>query len=174
MKSSAVNFENQRRLKSMTVFCGIENLEDLRLVGFGVLLDLLAGQRRTGHGAAGGIANHAGEIADQKNGRVAEILKVLELAQHDGVAEVKIGSGRVHAELHAQRLAGGAGLLELGAQVALANDFRAAFLDVGELFVNRCEVWHASDALLQIVSIAQIADSLTAVPRLRTFPPAQY
>ena len=54
IKSSAVNFENQRLLKSMTVFCGIENLEDLGFVGFGVLRDLFGRQRRAGHGAAGG------------------------------------------------------------------------------------------------------------------------
>ena len=59
---------------------------------------------------------------------MAEILKVLQLAQYDRVAEVQIRCGRVHAELDAQRLAGGAGLLKFGAQFDLADDFRRAFL----------------------------------------------
>ena len=118
----------------------IENLEDLRLVSLGVFLDLLAGERRTRDRASRRIADHAGEIADQKDCGVPEILKVLELAQHHGVPEVQIGSGRVHAELHAQRLARGARLLQLGAQVGLADDLRRTLLEISQLFVDRSEV----------------------------------
>ena len=120
-------------------FLRIENLEDLRLVSFGVLLDLLAGKRRTRGRAARWVADHAGEIADQEDGSVAEILKVLQLAQNHRVAEMQVGSGRVHAELHAQRFARGARLLQLGAQVGFADDFRGALLEIRQLFVDRCE-----------------------------------
>src|SRR6185312_14721902 len=60
---------------------GVEELEDLGAVGFGVLLDLLAGKSRAGFAAPGGIANHAGEIADQENDLMPEVLEMLELAQ---------------------------------------------------------------------------------------------
>jgi hypothetical protein len=73
---------------------------------------------------------------------MAEILKVLELAQDDSMAEVKIGSSRVHAKLHAQRLTGGARLLQLGTQVGVADNLRGAFLDICKLFVDRGEGWH--------------------------------
>src|SRR5208282_4136115 len=85
-------------------FCA-KNFENLRLVGLGILLDLLAGERRARGRAAGRVAYHAGEITDQKDDRVAEILKMFEFAQQDGVAEVQIGSGRIESRLHAQRLA---------------------------------------------------------------------
>ena len=68
---------------------------------------------------------------------------MFELAQYDGVAQVEIGRGRVHAQLHAQRLATGAGFYEFGAEFRFANDFRRAFFNVGELLVNRGEVGHA-------------------------------
>ena len=75
-----------------------------------------ARERRARGVAARGIADHAGEVADQEDDRVAQILKVLELAEEHGVAEVEVGRGRVEAGFHAQRLAGGTGLFQLGAQ----------------------------------------------------------
>ncbi len=71
-----------------------------------------------------------------------EILKMFELAQHDRMPEMKVGSGRVHTEFHAEWLAGGAGLLQFGAQVGFANNLRGALLEIGELFVDGRECWH--------------------------------
>ncbi len=82
--------------------------------------------RRTRLGLPGGIADHGGEIADEKNGRVPFILKVLELAQDDGVAEVQIGRGGIDAKLDAQRLARFSRALELRAQLLFTNDLRRA------------------------------------------------
>ena len=120
-------------------FLRIENLENLRLISLRILLNLLASQRRPRSRAPRRIADHSGEVADQKNRSVAEILKMFQLAQHDGVPKVQVGSGRVHAELHAQRFARGARLLQLGAQFGLADDFRRALLEIRQLFVDRCE-----------------------------------
>ena len=75
---------------------------------------------------------------------MAEILKMLELAQNDRVAEVQVGSGRIHAELDAQRFAGGARLLQLGPQIFLADNFCRTFFEIRELFVYRCEGWHGN------------------------------
>ena len=56
----------------------IENLVHLRHVGLGVAHDVFGAERRARGGAARRIADHAGEIADQKNDGVAEVLKMLE------------------------------------------------------------------------------------------------
>ena len=93
-------------------------------------------QRRARDRASRGIADHAGEVADQKDDRVPEILKVFQLAQQHGVAEMQIGRGRIEAGFHAQRLVRSQRFFELGAQFGLLHNLRRAFLDVGELFVN--------------------------------------
>src|SRR5208282_2808420 len=116
--------------------------EDLRFVGLGVVGNLLAGERRARSRAAGGIADHAGEIADEEDDGVAEILKMFELAQQDGMAEVEVGSSRIEARLHPQRLAGSERAFELGAQFGFLDDLGRALLDVSQLFVNRGKVCH--------------------------------
>ena len=112
---ATVYFENRRimstyfsgsshsLLKRTSVFSRIEDLEDLRLVGFGVLVDGLARHGRARHVAAGGVADHAGHIADQEDDGVAQVLEVLHLAQQDGVAQVQVGRGGVEAGFDAQR-----------------------------------------------------------------------
>ena len=89
-----------------------------------------------------GIANHAGEIADQEDDGVAEVLKMFELAQEHGVAEMKIGRGGIEAGFDPQRFAGGERLLQLGAKLGLLHNFSRAFFDVGELFVDGREGGH--------------------------------
>ena len=61
---------------------GIEDLEHLLLVGLGVGGHLLAVERLARLGAAGRVADHAGEIADQEDRRVPAVLEVAELLQH--------------------------------------------------------------------------------------------
>ena len=118
----------------------IEDLEDLLEIGLRVCFHLLAFERRASFGLAGGIADHGGEIADEENGGVALVLELLELAQHDGVAEVQIRRGGIDAEIDAQRFAGLRGLLELGLEFVFADDFGGAFAQVLELFFNRFEL----------------------------------
>src|SRR6266851_5635631 len=64
-------------------FFRTENSENLRLVGLGVLRNLLARQRRPRRRAPRRITDHPSEITNQKNDRVSKILKMLELAQED-------------------------------------------------------------------------------------------
>ena len=118
----------------------VEDLEDLLLVGLGVGVDLLAGQRLAGDVAAGGVADEGGEVADEKDDSVAELLKMAQLAHEDGVAQVQVGRGGVKAGLDAQRAAGFAALFEALAQVADADDLRCAFLEQVHLFVDRRKI----------------------------------
>src|SRR6266550_4523116 len=66
---------------------------------------------------------------------------MFELSQNDGVAQVQVRRGRVHAQLDAQRLAGLGRRFELGAQIFFTNNFRRAFAQVGDLFVYRLELF---------------------------------
>ena len=118
-----------------------QNFVHLFEIRLRVGVHLLARQGRARLGLAGGIADHRREIADQKNRRVAQVLKMFQLAQHDGVAQVQVGRGRVHAQLHAQRLAGLARSFELRAQIFFANNFRRALAQIGELFVHGLELF---------------------------------
>ena len=123
-------------------FFAIENAKSLIEISFRVGVHLLARQRRARFGLAGRIADHGGKSADQKNRGVAEILKMLQLAHHHRMAEMKIGSGGIDAQFHAQRLAGFQRLLELGAEFRFRNNFSDAFAQVGELFFDGLEIRH--------------------------------
>ena len=56
---------------------------------------------------------------------------------------MEIRRGGVESGLDPHGFTGGAGFFQLGAEVALTNDFRRALLDVGELFVNWGKCGHA-------------------------------
>ena len=81
----------------------VENLESLLAVTFRVCQDLLVRELRPRRGAAAGVADHGSEIADDQNRFVAELLKLPELLQQDGVAQVQIAARRIDAEFHPQR-----------------------------------------------------------------------
>ena len=118
---------------------GVEDLEDLLLVGLGVGGDLLARERLAGDVLAGGVADHRGEVADEEDDRVAELLEVPQLAHQHGVAEVQVGRGGVEAGLDAQRLAGGEGVLQTRAQASLASE-SAAGMSLGDALVDEVEL----------------------------------
>ena len=61
---------------------------------------------------------------------VAQVLKVLHLAQQHGVAQVQIGRGGIEADFDAQRAAGGEALVE----ILLADDLDEALLEIRDLF----------------------------------------
>ena len=110
----------------------VEDLEHLGTVGVGVLQDLLARKRRAGRVLAAGVADHAGEVADQEHDVVAEVLEVAQLVDQHGVAEVQVGRGRVEAGLDAQRAAG----FEFFDQFGLDQQFVGAALDQRQLGVD--------------------------------------
>ena len=120
----------------------IEDLEDLPGVSLHVRLDLPEGQLWPGGVATGGVADQAGEIADQEDHAVAELLEVAHLAQQHGVAEMQIGCRRVEAGLDRQRFAGDAGPLQLGAQLVLVDQVDGTALQQFELLGNRRKPAH--------------------------------
>src|SRR5208337_5534240 len=114
----------------------VENLEDLGLVGFGVGVELLARERRSGVVAARGLADKAGAVADEEDDGVAQILEVLELADEHGVAQMQVWRGGIESGLDAEGLAALEGLFEALAQIDLTDDFDRTFTQVGQLLVN--------------------------------------
>ncbi len=66
------------------------------------------------HGAlVGGVADAAGEVADQKDNLVSQVLELAELPQGDGVAQVDDRAGRIDAQVDADRLAGSQAALQI-------------------------------------------------------------
>ena len=110
----------------------IEDLEDLLLVGLGVLQDLVRRQRRPRGLLAGRVADHPREIADEEDDPVPELLEVLHLPHDHGVAEVDVGSGRIEADLDRERLPA----RELRLQVVALDEIDRALGEEGQLFVE--------------------------------------
>ena len=96
-----------------------------------VRVDLLAGEHRPGGRAPARVAHARGVVADDQDDGVAEVLELAQLLQHDGVAEVQVGRGRVQAELDAQRAALGEALLERAARAGTSTALRARCAAVG-------------------------------------------
>ena len=91
----------------------VEDLEDLLGIGLRVGLDLFLGQGLARHVLAGGVADHAGEIADQEGHLVAQVLELAHLVDDHRVANVQVGRGRVEADLDPQGAAGFHPLLQV-------------------------------------------------------------
>src|SRR5262249_8371350 len=79
------------------------------------------------------VADEGGGVADDQDRLVAQFLKLAELPQRDGVAEVDVEPGRVDAVLDAQGLPGGDAALQFLAQLGERLDLLGPALDQGEL-----------------------------------------
>ena len=117
----------------------IEQLEDLRLVGLGVALDLGRRQRRARLRSTRRVADHRREIADDEDHRVTQILEVLHLADEHRVTQVQVRRRRVEADLHDERAPEG----EPGAQVVEADDVDTALGETFDLLVDGHRRIHA-------------------------------
>ena len=107
-------------------FCRVKHQTGLLVVSLGVGFDLLTAQRRAGRVAAGRVADHGGEVADQKNHRVTQILQLSHFVKHDGVPDMNVRRGRVQAEFDPQRNAGGFGFGQFLNPFVFRNQFFAA------------------------------------------------
>ena len=116
---------NQLRVEHHLRLLGVEDLRHLCAVALRVLQDLLARKGRTRLVLAGGIADHAGEVADQELHLMAQLLELAQLVDHHRMPEMQVGRRRVEAQLHAH----GRVALELAHQLALDDQFLTAALD---------------------------------------------
>ena len=114
----------------------IEDLEHLSLVRLGVLVELLPRKDGPRLDPSGRIADHARKIADKKDRRMAEFLKLLELLENHRMAEVQIRCGRVHAQLYAERPLLCLGLRKLLLHLVGAYEVHRAALDDLHLLVD--------------------------------------
>ena len=90
-------------------FCRIEHLGRLGVIGFGVGLDLRGCQRWARAVAPRRVANQRGEVTNQENDRMPQILQLAQFVEHHGVAQMDVRSGRVQPQLDAQGRSGGLG-----------------------------------------------------------------
>ena len=81
----------------------IQDFENLLLIGLGILMYLGLCQRRPGCALPGRISDHPGEVPDQEQHLMTEVLKLLELVDQDRVTEMQIRCGRIETGLDFQR-----------------------------------------------------------------------
>ena len=109
------------------------------LVGLGVVRDPLRGQRRPRLRAARRISDHAGEIADQKDHTVTEVLEMPHLAKQDGVPEMDVRGRGVEPDLDGQGLSGLDRSRQLRAKLLFGRDVDRAAGQQLHLLVDRFE-----------------------------------
>ena len=81
---------------------GVEKRCDLLGVGLRVVADLRATQGRARAAAPGRVADHGGEVADEEDDRVTQLLEGAQLVQRHRVTQVEIGRRGIAAVLDAQ------------------------------------------------------------------------
>ena len=80
----------------------VQHQANLLEVSLRIGVDLLAAQGRAGAVAPGGIANCGGEVADERNNGMTQILKLAHFVQDHGVTQMQIWRSGVHAEFDPQ------------------------------------------------------------------------
>ena len=80
---------------------GVENLEDLRLVGLGIAVDLFAAKRLARDVAAGGVADQCSRIADEEDDGMSQRLEMTQFSDEDGVAQMQVRRGGIESGLDA-------------------------------------------------------------------------
>ena len=113
-----------------------QNFADLGDVGFGIGIDLFAGQYFSSLISPGGISHAGGIVADDDDRFVAPFLKLSHDAQRDGMAKGDIGRGGIHAKFDAQRFASVGRLFQLGPQILFTKNSLAPARQQSNLVVN--------------------------------------
>ncbi len=134
-----------RRVEVDTRARHVDHLAELRAVRVRVRANLVPGERLASLRAAGRIADHAGEVADDHDDLVAQILKVPELPQDDRMTQVKVGRGWIEPQLDPQRRAGASRSLELLGELGLHDDVDGTPPDDLQLRVDRGELHEAQN-----------------------------
>jgi len=87
------------------------------------MLDLLGRERRSRAVTPRGVADQAGEVADQEDHLVAQILQLSHLVEHHRVADVNVRRRGIQSELDAQGPACGFGSGQLLDPLILRQQF---------------------------------------------------
>ena len=82
----------------------IQDFENLFLVGSGILVHFSLRERWPGCALAGRIADHAGEVTNQEQHLVTQVLELLELVDQYRVTKMQVGRGRIKPGLDSQRM----------------------------------------------------------------------
>ena len=114
----------------------IQNFEHLFQISVGVRFNFLGGETFSGFRFSRRVSDHAGEITDQKDGLMAEILKLLHLLQQNRVAKMKVRRRGVEARLDSKRTACFNGFLQLQGEFFFINDFGRPSVNNFQLFLN--------------------------------------
>jgi len=83
----------------------VEHLEHLVFVGSRIGRHVLGRQRLAGGVLAGRVTDHPGEVADQEDHPVPQVLELPHLVKKHRVADMQVGRGRVETGLDPQRAA---------------------------------------------------------------------
>src|SRR4029077_4457947 len=113
-------------------FFPVENLEYLLFIGLGIFDDFLARQLFTRFRLSRGISDHAGEVTDQKNNLMTEILKLFHLLDQHRVTQVEVRRRGVEPGLNPSRPSS----LELTNEVCLRQDLDYTPFDQVKLCMN--------------------------------------
>src|SRR3546814_15129549 len=97
---------------------------------------LLGGQRRARDVAPAGITDHGGEIANQKNNLVAQILQLTHFIEYNGMPQMNVGRGGVEPQLDAQRGARSPAAGKLAGKLGLDQQFVATTLGDTQIRFN--------------------------------------
>src|SRR2546421_2169931 len=114
----------------------IENAEHLLLVRLGVGGDLFLAQRRTCRVAPRRISDHPGEVPDQEDDGMAQLLEAPHALERNRMSEVQIGGGGIESHLDPQRHLLVVGILQLAQQVLARVHVDRATRDFFELLLG--------------------------------------
>src|SRR5206468_3724625 len=111
----------------------VEHATELCLIRLGIGADFVPGERLARLRASRRIPDHAGEVADDDDDLVAEILEIAQLLEHHGVSKVEVRSGRVEPQLDLEGASRAKRTLELGPQLRLYLDGGGSTADTRHL-----------------------------------------
>jgi hypothetical protein len=105
-------------------------------VALSVLARLLKRKRRPGFTSSRWIPDHAGKIADDENGQMAEVLKLSEFTEDNGMAKMEVGATWVTPEFDVERCLCPDRVLYLSGELVFRNDLGNASPDHVHLLFN--------------------------------------
>ena len=106
-------------------FLWIENFKNLRFISVGVCGDFFRSQLFARFGFTGRIADHPGEITDEKNYLMPEILELFHLLNEHRMTQMQIRRGRIESRFDAKRTP----FLELCEELFFGKNLHSAALD---------------------------------------------